>query len=91
MAPRVHASTFFRGRERAELAPCQHISQSLLNGEQSLQSLPSTQRDAETQGDLGEREVRGERLQTALSAGSSEPQMVRSPLTSLFYCSHRQE
>lgn len=44
--------------ERAELAPCQHISQSLLNGEQSLQTLPSTQGDAETQGDLGEREVR---------------------------------
>lgn len=49
MAPRVHASTFFGGR--AELASCQHISLSLLNGEQSfhIQTLPSRQRETKNE------------------------------------------
>lgn len=60
MAPHVHASTFFRERERESWAGLMstHLSQSLLNGEQCLQTLPSRQRDAKRQEDLGEREVR---------------------------------
>lgn len=58
MAPHVHASTFFREREPSWPHVNTSLSQSLLNGEQSLQTLPSRQGDAERQGDLGEREVR---------------------------------